>query len=300
MCAMNEIAIREEKSKSRFIARQNWNMAFCSFCWRLQLHLVVPYRLHVHWKGRGYCNKNSTISNVPTTTTTKTARRVQTHIGNHSFNLFYTKACFTNLSHTSHTTKSSESKDNQPLESLPYYPYLDERGFLTFQDDWGKVSVYAIYDAKYRLQYIGISRDTRTSLLLHLIRMPALCYYFKFQSFSKPSRTILNQVRETWIKEMSDCPPIGNSDATLQERWEGPIDIRRHGWLTTEEQQSIQETDENNLPKILKQICRRVQKEIEKQLAERNVQEVIRFDPKLKEKGLLDGQSKKVDVPDTI
>ncbi|GJQ09123.1 hypothetical protein GpartN1_g6631.t1 [Galdieria partita] len=268
-------------------------MSRCNFCWNLQQPAL--FCLKASWKVLGCCR---TLSDSPPTTT---IRRLPTHLWKH-YCRCSTQACSTILLCTNNNNGSNCNDDNgsRKLESLSFHSYLDDRGFLTFQDNWGKVSVYAIYDSHYRLQYIGISRDTRTSLLLHLIRMPQFCYYFKFQSFEKPSRTILNQLREAWIKEMSHQSPIGNVDAFWRERWEGPIDIRKHGWLTTEERQLLEHTDEHNMPKVLKQISRRIQKEIEKQLAERNVQEMVRFDPKLKEKGLLDGQSKKVDVPDTI
>lgn len=264
-------------------------MSPCKFCWTAPLYFYhyKSWKLPIR-----YCCPCVRV------TATLNTRLAVPLVGKQHYLKLSTKACFTFFSNNNDCKNSNDS--NIKLDTLPFHTYLDDRGFLTFQDNWGKVSVYAIYDAHYRLQYIGISRDTRTSLLLHLIRMPNFCYYFKFHAFKKPSRTLLNQLREAWIKEMSEEPPIGNVDSFWQERWEGPINIRSHGWLTTEERHLLEQTDENNMSKILKQICRRVQKEIEKQLAERNVQEPVRFDPKLKEKGLLDGQSKKVDVPDAI
>ncbi|EME32765.1 uncharacterized protein Gasu_01280 [Galdieria sulphuraria] len=291
---MKESLFRRKK-KAIFGARLYLPISRCNFCWILQ-QPVLSFSMKSSWKVLGYCCTFSLYSNLTTTR----IRYRPIPLWKHYFR-FSTQACVSSSTYTNNSNSRNNSSNScLKLDSFPFHPYLDDRGFLSYQDSWGKVSVYAIYDAQYRLQYIGISRDTRTSLLLHLIRMPQFCYYFKFQSFEKPSRTILNQLRETWIKEMNHQTPVGNVDAFWQARWEGPIDVRNHGWLTTEEKQLLEETEENNMAKVLKQICRRVQKEVENQLAERNVQETIRFDPKLKERGLLDGQSKKVDVPDTI
>eukprot|EP00871_Galdieria_phlegrea_P003420 jgi/Galph1/4079/GphlegSOOS_G2735.1 len=177
------------------------------------------------------------------------------------------------------------------LESLPFYSYLDDQGFVNFQDNWGKVTVYAIYDAQYQLQYIGKSRDTRTSLLLHLLRQPNDCYYFKYYAVEKPSRTALDQMRQVWMDQMKEQPPVGNVDEFIQSRWEGPIDVQKYGLVTEEEEEQLKQADENDKSKLLKQICRRVQRNIEQELKERGVNELIRWDPKLKEKGLLDGQN---------
>jgi len=58
--------------------------------------------------------------------------------------------------------------------------------------------------------------------------------------------------------------------------------------MTEEEKAQYQQSDELGQIKIKKKIARRVEAQIQKQLSDRGVKMEIRFNPKLKEKGLLD------------
>src|SRR4028118_480348 len=86
------------------------------------------------------------------------------------------------------------------LASLEYIPYLDNGGQLpeTLQ---GKVGVYAIFDSEKVLQFVGYSRDVYLSLKQHFVRQPQNCYWLKVQTIDRPSRTILENIRESWIAE---------------------------------------------------------------------------------------------------
>ncbi|WP_421657260.1 GIY-YIG nuclease family protein [Leptothermofonsia sp. ETS-13] len=169
------------------------------------------------------------------------------------------------------------------LASLDFIPYLKDSGELPDQF-LGKVGVYAIFDQAQKLQYIGYSRDVYLSLKQHLVRQPHLCYWIKVQMIDRPSRAILEEIRDRWIAENGSVPP-GNRSEVAQ--WNQPIDVKH--LMTPDEQTSYTSaTDELAQTKILKQVARRVEAEILEVLQARGVQEDVRFNPKLKEAGLLD------------
>lgn len=168
------------------------------------------------------------------------------------------------------------------LASLEAYPYLDTRGQIpeTLQ---GKVGIYAIFDADQALQYVGYSRDIYLSLKQHLVRQPHACHWVKVQTVERPSRTLLEAIRSAWLAEQGTLPP-GNGDAA--DAWNQPIDAKRT--MTAEEQAEYAALEEVAQIKYLKKIARRVEAELTEQLTRRGVQMELRFNPKLKEEGLLD------------
>ncbi|MBW4694870.1 MAG: GIY-YIG nuclease family protein [Lyngbya sp. HA4199-MV5] len=169
------------------------------------------------------------------------------------------------------------------LSSLELFPYLDDRGQLPEQFQ-GKVGVYAIFDQQQRLQYIGYSRDVVLSLKQHLVRQPEHCYWLKVQTIDRPSRTILEEIRAAWISE-NGCVPTGNG--VDEGKWTQAIDAKVQ--MTPEEQSSYAGAiDELTQTKVLKQVARRVEADLLKVLKSRGMQVEIRFNPKLKEAGLLD------------
>lgn len=170
-----------------------------------------------------------------------------------------------------------------PLASLEFVPYVSDRGSLPDQFQ-GKVGVYAIFDATQTLQFIGYSRDVYLSLKQHLVRQPHHCHWVKVQTSDRPSRTLLEQIREAWMAEAGGTPP-GNDDPN--NTWTQPIDITMQ---LTEAERSLHATaiDDMAKVKVLKTAARRVEAAVLKVLRDRGVTEDIRFNPKLKETGLLD------------
>lgn len=168
------------------------------------------------------------------------------------------------------------------LASLEYIPYIDASGQLPEQFQ-GKVGVYGIFDQEKVLQYVGYSRDVYLSLQQHLVRQPQNCYWLKVQTIERPSRTILESIRDAWTAENGSIPPGNASD---EAKWTQPIDAKVA--MTTDEQISYTSSDELMQSKLLKTVARRVEGQILAELESRGVQMQIRFNPKLKEKGLLD------------
>jgi hypothetical protein len=167
------------------------------------------------------------------------------------------------------------------LADLEFISYVNDAGQLP-EEFQGKVGVYAIFDDAKILQFIGFSRDVFLSLRQHLVRQPPQCYWVKVKTVDRPSRTILQEIREAWIAENGSIPS-GNDDA-----WNQPIDVK--ALMTEAEKANYADPyhDEVAQVKILKNVARRIEADILEGLRSRGVKADLRFNPKLKEEGLLD------------
>ena len=168
------------------------------------------------------------------------------------------------------------------LESLPYFSYLSDEGSID-QALENKIGVYAIFNQTKNLEYVGYSRNLLLSLKQHFVRQPNKCYWLKYYVIARPSRATLENIRQSWLVEKGSTP----SDNDQQDNhWNQPIDAKKS--LTPSEKQEYQESDELGKIKLLKKVARRVEADVKASLAVRNFQMDIRFNPKLKEQGLLD------------
>lgn len=170
------------------------------------------------------------------------------------------------------------------LTNLEYIPYIDASGQIS-ENVQGKIGVYAIFNQEKILQFVGYSRDVYLSLKQHLVRQPQQCYWVKVQTIERPSRAVLETIEKAWIAENGSLPS-GNGDNKRQ--WTDPINAK--ALMTPEEQANYQNpvNDELAQMKILKNVARRVEAEILAVLETRGLQMQVRFNPKLKEEGLLD------------
>lgn len=168
------------------------------------------------------------------------------------------------------------------LTSLEYRPYLDRDGTID-EALQGQIGVYAIFDRAKQMQYVGYSRDLYLSLKQHLVRQPQSCYWVKFQTIDRPSRKILEEIASAWMAENGSIPPGNDVDKVL---WTEAIDAKAA--MTEEEKAQYRQSEELKQIKMLKQVARRVEAQILERLGDRGAKIDIRFNPKLKEKGLLD------------
>lgn len=170
------------------------------------------------------------------------------------------------------------------LTALEYVPYIDEHGQLP-EYLQGKIGVYAIFNQERVLQFVGYSRDIYLSLRQHLVRQPHQCYWVKLQTIDRPSRTILANIEQAWILENGSLP-VGNGEKKIT--WTQAIDVKTI--MTPEEEVNYHNPthDEITRMKIIKNVARRVETEILAALELRGLKTQIRFNPKLKETGLLD------------
>lgn len=165
------------------------------------------------------------------------------------------------------------------LSELEFLPYVDQAGQLLEQFQ-GKIGIYAIFDQEKTLKFVGFSRDVFLSLRQHLVRCPLDCYWVKVSLIDRPNRTILETTRAAWIEE-------NGSPLSDESQWTQPIQVKE--FMTDQERSTFESAiDELSQMKALKNVARRVESEIMTQLKARNVQAEIRFNPKLKEEGLLD------------
>jgi hypothetical protein len=173
------------------------------------------------------------------------------------------------------------------LQDLIEISYIDTNGQIP-EEFQGKIGVYGIFNRDQILQFVGYSRDIYISLRQHLVRQPDNCHWVKAQTIERPSRAILETIEKAWIVENASIP-AGNGDE--KEKWTQPINAK--AMMTTEEIANFQNPihDELGRMKILKNVARRVEAEILEVLAARGLQMQIRFNPKLKEEGLLDLKS---------
>lgn len=172
--------------------------------------------------------------------------------------------------------------DTPTLASLESIAYLDSTGQIP-DSLQGQVGVYGIFDQAQVLQYVGYSRDVYLSLKQHLVRQPHKCHWLKVQTIDRPNRTILEATRTAWIAENGSVPPGNGPEEGI---WNQPIDARTT--MAPEEQEQFSRGDQIIQGKLLKQAARRLEAEILTELQSRGVTMEIRFNPKLKETGLLD------------
>lgn len=172
--------------------------------------------------------------------------------------------------------------DTVSLDQLDFIPYIDADGKLP-ESLSRTIGVYAIFDRDKTLKYVGYSRDIFQSLKQHLVRQTQACHWLKVQTITRPSRTLLEEIRTAWIAENGSVPP-GNGEEG--DRWNQPIDVKLQ--MTPEEIDQFKTLDELSKEKLLKNVARRVEALILQELAERGVQENIRFNPKFKTDGILD------------
>lgn len=176
------------------------------------------------------------------------------------------------------------------LASLPLIPYIDsESGLITKADgcESAKASVYAVYDRDQVLQFVGVSRNVMQSLRMQLARCPEYTHHYRVYHIRKPSRSLLDLVRDKWFEE--NGKPPGNDGAALQNRWESALDVKP--LMTAEDHAAVAEGRDKSKVKeemAMKKIARRFEDEKVAILTERGVKEELRFDPKLKGQGLLD------------
>ncbi|HEY9760893.1 MAG TPA: GIY-YIG nuclease family protein [Trichocoleus sp.] len=171
---------------------------------------------------------------------------------------------------------------NPTLTSLETIPYLNSEGTIP-ENLQGKVGIYAIYDADHVLQYVGYSRDVFLSLKQHLVRQPNACHWVKVQLVERPNRTLLEGIRTAWIEETGTVPPGNGAKA---DAWNQPLDAKRA--MTDAEKAEYEALEDLAQIKYLKNLARRLEAQVLDKLKARGVQMDLRFNPKLKEEGLLD------------
>ena len=166
------------------------------------------------------------------------------------------------------------------LAELPFCPYLDADGCLPASLQ-RQIGIYAVFDRDQILRYVGYSRDVYQSLKQHLVRQSEACWWYKLQTIERPSRSTLESLKQTWMAEQAFSLSPENEAA-----WVAAIDAKQT--MTTAEQAEHAGLSELEQTKYLKKIARRLEAKILDTLKARGVNIELRFNPTLKESGLLD------------
>lgn len=83
--------------------------------------------------------------------------------------------------------------------------------------------VFAIYDDKQKLQYIGFSKDMRSTLRTVFGRRPDKAVYYKVESLNEVDQQAMLALRDSWYEECGGAPP-GNKLAMERAQWQQPSD----------------------------------------------------------------------------
>ncbi len=172
----------------------------------------------------------------------------------------------------------------QSLGNIANIPYIDDLGLLPDQFHQ-KIGAYAIYSNDHTLKHMGYSRNILLSLKQHLIRQPHACHWIKAITIEKPSKASLENILTQWQAETKAV--IYTTENQLKH-WTQSIDIKAR--MTPEEQDLFKSLQGNEMGTIkhLKTVARRIESEISSQLEQKGFKDELRFNPKLKESGLLD------------
>lgn len=105
----------------------------------------------------------------------------------------------------------------------------------------------------------------------------------KLKTIDRPSRSALESIRDAWFAENGTIPPGNDAE---RARWNDPIDAKPA--MTEDEKARHDRSEAAERAKLLKTVARRVEADIQQALEARGAREKFRFNPKLKEQGLLD------------
>ena len=164
------------------------------------------------------------------------------------------------------------------------FPYLNDQGLLPQQFE-GAIGAYAIFDEGQKLVHTGYSRNVLLSLKQHLIRNPKACHGVKVATIERPSKRLLEDIIQAWNQESGGSPYDSDN---LESIWAESTQLLPH--MTPEDRAKYDDPqlDHRSKVKLLKQTSRRLEAEILKVLEEKGCQEELRFNPKLKETGILE------------
>lgn len=122
------------------------------------------------------------------------------------------------------STSAEQSSGVSSLTDLELQPILNAQGFiLPEQPADSPACVFAVFDDKKKLQYIGFGKALRQSLRTLLSRRPDKAYYYKVQYLSALDQQAMMEIRTQWFDECGGQPP-GNKLALERALWQQPAE----------------------------------------------------------------------------
>lgn len=166
----------------------------------------------------------------------------------------------------------------------------------TITNDAGKAEGEQTHHMK--LLYVGVTRNAISTLRSIVARVPHLLSkgsVFKVVHMSRPSKSVLDAARLQWIDEarqsldepLSQAHIMVDNSIDEHELWEKPINCVPR--MTNDEREAIESaTTVLAKDRLTKEACRRIERDLKSDLEAMGVTEKLRYDPKLKARGLLD------------
>lgn len=179
---------------------------------------------------------------------------------------------------------SASDVEVPPLSDLKRTSFVGDDGLLQIPavEKGVRASVYAIWGPDDQLQYVGISRNSQTSLRTHFARCPENCGTVAVFDVRKPDRALLEAAKQAWLGESDEVPP-GNADP---KRWEQPLDVRAS--MSDSAREEMEAMPAAQAEAALREAVLAAEAKQVEAFEEFGCEELLLFDAKLKAKGFLD------------
>ncbi|KAK9840654.1 hypothetical protein WJX81_007501 [Elliptochloris bilobata] len=118
----------------------------------------------------------------------------------------------------------AEAGTARKLAELDLVPFINLQGMIQPEVPEGtQASVFAVFDDKKKLQFVGFSKDVRNSLRTVFSRRPDRAFFFKALHLQTLDQDEMIAVRTAWFEEVGGPPP-GNKLAMERKAWSQPVD----------------------------------------------------------------------------
>ena len=97
------------------------------------------------------------------------------------------------------------------LNDIPLTTYINNQGRIIPPVEAGtQASVFAVFDANKKIQYVGFSKDVRNSLRTLMGRRAELCYFYKIYNLKELDQKVMVDIRKHVSKSLP-CPLLFHS-----------------------------------------------------------------------------------------
>lgn len=129
---------------------------------------------------------------------------------------------------------------SQSLSSVELNPFINTQGLIQPLIPQGsEAAVFAVYNDRKQLQYVGFSKDLYNSLRTLLGRRPDKAFFYKATHLQTLDQKQMIDIRSAWFEECGGPPP-GNKLALERTAWQQPVSagaISERGKLQAAEEQ---------------------------------------------------------------
>ncbi|DBA83438.1 TPA: hypothetical protein ACH3X2_006375 [Trebouxia sp. C0005] len=129
---------------------------------------------------------------------------------------------------------------SQSLSSVEINPIINTQGLIQpLIPTASQAAVFAVYNDRKQLQYVGFSKDLYNSLRTLLGRRPDKAFFYKAVHLPTLDQKQMIDIRTAWFEECGGPPP-GNKLALERTAWQQPVSagaISERGKLQAAEEQ---------------------------------------------------------------